>query len=364
MNTETITAMLRDAMKAKPASNRASRQKSSNTPPEVLRLNYNESHFGMSPKAMEALIESTKKSHTYPDWFAIDLKEAIGEYFGVDKTCVVPTAGSSALIDMLGEIFLNPGDEVIFGDPTFEAFRDVANDFGATPVPVPLDEDYKFDLDAMYDAITDKTKIIIICNPNNPTGTYVDSSKVEAFIRKVPENILVVVDEAYYDYIDAEGVYSMIKLIKEGYDKPLVVMRTFSKIHAMAGVRVGYGVTQPDVADMFGKSSHAWNVSVAGQYTAAASLRDTEYIAKVRELAIAERNYVETELANLGCTVVPSQTSFIYFKSPLEPADLTAALKEKNIHIGTFAFSRVSLGTHDMNVKFIEAMKEILCFKG
>lgn len=352
--------LLSEPMKVKPKSNRASRQKSSNTPPNVLRLNYNESHYGMSPKTMEAFIESTKSSYKYPDWFAIDLKETIGEYYGVDKSCVVPTAGSSALIDMIGAVFINPGDEVLFGDPTFEAFRDMANDFGGVPVPVPLDEDMYFDLDAIYNAITPKTKIIVICNPNNPTGTFLPSAKVEEFVRKVPKNIIVVVDEAYIDYVDIEGTYSMAKLIKEGYEKPLIVLRTFSKIYGMAGVRVGYGIMHPDLADELAKSCHAWNVSVSGQYTAAAALKDQEYIKEIKKLTIESRNYVETELTNLGCTVIPSQTSFIYFKAPIEPKELTAKLAEYDINIGTFAYSRVSLGTMEMNKRFIDAMKEIL----
>lgn len=352
--------ILSKPMKVKPASNRASRKKSSNTPPHILRMNYNESHYGMSPIAMDAFIESTKLSHRYPDWFAIDLKHSAGEHFDVHWECVVPAAGSSALIDMLGEIFINEGDEVLFGDPTFEAFRDVANDYGATPVPIPLDGNMKFDLDAIYAAITDKTKIIIICNPNNPTGTYVDSSKVEEFIKKVPENILVVVDEAYMEYVTEEGAYSMIKLIKEGYEKPLVILKTMSKIYGMAGVRVGFGIMQPDLADQFGKSSHAWNVSVSGQMTATAAFKDQEFIDNVKIEVANGRNYIETELANLGCVVIPSQTSFIYFKAPIEPAELTKKLAEKDILIGTFAYSRVSIGTKEMNEKFIAAMKEIL----
>lgn len=354
------TNLLCDAMKVKPKSNRASRQASSITPPEILRMNYNENHYGMSKKAYEAFIAASKTSNTYQDWSAIELKKAIGDLYGVDKSSIVTAAGSSALIDMLGAIFINPGDEVLFCNPTFEAFRDMANDFGGVPVTVPLNDEFAFDLDALYNAITPKTKIIVVCNPNNPTGTTVDSYKLEEFIKKVPENIVVVIDEAYIDYADEEGIYSMTKLIKEGYDKPLIILKTFSKIYGMAGIRVGYGIMHPDFADEFAKSSHAWNIGTAPQAAAIAAIKDQEFIADVKKKIVDGRNYIETELSKIGCTVIPSQSSFIYFKSSMKPADLSAALKEKNILIGTFAYNRVSIGTKEMNEKFIAAVKEIL----
>lgn len=351
--------LLSEPMKTKPKSHRASRQTSSATPPKVLRLHYNESHYGMSPKVKETFLKCVNSSHIYQDWFAIELKEALSQFYGVDKTCILPTAGSSALIDMIGAIFINPGDEVIFGYPTFEAFRDMAHDYGGIPVPIRLDESFCFDLDAIYHAITSKTKIIVICNPNNPTGTFIESSKIEAFIRKLPENIIVVVDEAYLDFVEAKDCYSMVKMIREGYEKPLIVLKTFSKIYGMASLRVGYGITQPGIIDELSKSAHAWNVSQVGQKCAIAAISDQEFIMDVKQKNNLSRQYVQKELEALGCQVIPSQTNFIYFLSSLKPEILTQELAQRDIRIGTFAYNRISLGTMEMNQRFIAAMKDI-----
>lgn len=355
------TDLVRNPYKTKPETNRASRQKTSNTPSGVLRMNYNENHYGMSKKAQEVIKEYATKGNLYPDFFAIDFKKAVGKKYDVDWGCIAPAAGASPLIDMLGEVFLNEGDEFIFGDPTFEAFRDVANDFGAVTVPVPLDKDMKFDLDAMLNAITDKTKMIIIVNPNNPTGTFVESAKVEEFIRKVPENIVVVVDEAYLEYCTALGTYSMIKMIREGYEKPLVVLKTFSKIYAMAGVRCGFACMPEGLVAQFSKSAHEWNVSSIAQYAAIAAMSDQEHIDYVIKTNEKERNYVEAELSKLGCKVWHSETNFILFDTKIAPQILKKKLEDRKVLITTPAgYNRVSVGTRQMNDTFLSCMEEIL----
>ncbi|MFQ7670919.1 MAG: pyridoxal phosphate-dependent aminotransferase [Clostridium sp.] len=265
--------LLREPMQVKPESLRAARQKSSSTPPHVYRLNYNESPYGLGPASQAALEEAIKTPYVYPDWFSVELKTNLAELYGLKFENIAVGPGSSAMINMLGELFINPGDEFVFGDPSYEAFRDVANDYGAVPVAVPLDDDMNYDLDAMLAAITDKTKILVVVNPNNPTGTFIDSAKLEAFIRKVPKHVITVIDEAYMEFVDDPNSYSMMKLIKEEIDQPLIIMRTFSKIYGMAGLRVGYVITSPDMTDHFGKSSNAWNVSFIGQKTAAAIRR-------------------------------------------------------------------------------------------
>lgn len=353
--------LLREPMKTKPESKRAARQKSSSTPPHVYRMNYNESPYGMSPKAAEALAKASERPFVYPDWFSIELKSSIAEAFDMNFSNVAIGSGSSTLIDMLGEIFINAGDEVVFGDPSYEAFRDVANDYGAVPVPVPLDEDMCYNLDAMLAAITDKTKMIIVCNPNNPTGTFVDSAKVEEFVRKVPDNVITVIDEAYIDFVKKENTYSMAKLVKEGYDKPLIVLRTFSKIYGMAGLRVGYALTSPDLVEHLGKSSHAWNICTLSQIAAAEAIKDQEFVANVADINAKERTRVTEELRALGCKVYDSETNFLLFEAKVEPSTIFAKLEEQDILIGSpIGRNRVSLGTPEMNDKFIEVIKEIL----
>lgn len=353
--------LLRDPMKVKPESLRAARKKSSTTPPDVYRLNYNESPFGLGPSAAAALEEACQTPFVYPDWFSVELKTNLSKLYHVDFTNIVVGPGSSAMINMLGELFINPGDEFVFGDPSYEAFRDVANDYGAVPIPVPLDSEMNYDLDAMLTAITPKTKILVVVNPNNPTGTFIDSAKLEAFIRKIPEHVITVIDEAYMEFVTAENSYSMLKLIQEGIDKPLIIMRTFSKIYGMAGLRVGYAITSSDMADHFGKSSNAWNVSFIGQKTAAAAVFDQEHVTKVRAIIDAERTRVTKGLEKLGCKVYKSQSNFILFKTPLDNTEVFDKLAAQNVLIGApIGCNRVSLGKPEMNDKFLEIMEEIL----
>ena len=277
-------------------------------------------------------------------------------------THVCTATGSSSLINILGEVFLNPGDEVVLGDPSYEAFRDTVNVAGAVPVMVPLDSKMNYDLEAMLGAITPKTKMLVICNPNNPTGTFTDSARLEAFIKKVPEHVLVVIDEAYLEFVTKKGTYSMIKLITEGYEKPLLVLKTFSKAYGMAGLRIGVGAGRPELISFLGKSGAAWNISFLGQRMAAAALEDQEYIKKIAELNEKERERITAELKGLGCTVYESQTNFILFKAPgVENTDVCAKLAEQKILIGTpIGMNRVSIGTKEMNDKFLYVMKEIL----
>lgn len=356
-------SLLRDSIKVLPESQRAARQpKSSTTTPDIYRLNYNESAYGPSPLALEALAEASKRPYIYPDWFSVELKSNFAELHGLENMFNVITAtGSSALINILGEVFINPGDEFIVGDPSYEAFRDVAMVNGAVPVVVPLDDEMNYDLDAMLAAVTPKTKIMVICNPNNPTGTFVDSAKLEEFIKKVPEHVLVVIDEAYLEFVSAPNTYSMIKLIKEGYTKPLLILKTFSKAYGMAGLRIGVGAAQPDLISLLTKSGAAWNISALGQAMAAAALKDQAYIQKIHDLNEVERTKVDSALKEMGCKVYKSETNFIMFKAPKDSLEIQAKLAENKVLIGApRGFCRVSLGTAEMNDKFLSLMKEIL----
>ncbi|MBQ0051904.1 MAG: histidinol-phosphate aminotransferase family protein [Treponema sp.] len=356
-------SLLRDTIKVLPESQRAARQpKSSNTTPDIFRLNYNESMYGPSPKAIAALEEASKRPFVYPDWFSVDLKTNFAKLHGLPSMMnVCAGTGSSALISIIGEIFLNQGDEFIVGDPSYEAFRDVANVNGASVVVVPLDSDLQYDLDAMLAAITPKTKALVICNPNNPTGTFTDSAKLEAFIKKVPEHVLVVIDEAYLEFVTKPGTYSMVKLINEGYEKPLIVLKTFSKAYGMAGLRIGLAAAKEELITYLAKSGAAWNISALGQAMAAEALKDQEYLEKIVGLNAIERDKVTKALKEMGCKVYESQTNFILFKADVDSLEIQAKLAEEKVLIGApRGFCRVSLGTSEMNDKFLKVLKTIL----
>ena len=202
--------------------------------------------------------------------------------------------------------------------------------------------------------------IIYLCLPNNPTGTYVNSAKVEEFIRKLPNHVIPVVDEAYFEYVEDPTHYSLIKMIQEGYDRPLFVLRTFSKIYGMAGLRIGYTFADPLLIDELMKACQAWNVSYNALAAAQAALKDQEYIKKIKALTTAGRKYLEDELTKLGCTLAKPCANFIYFDTHHDPKETRAALAERKIMISAFGFNRVSVGTEEQNKAFIAALKEIL----
>lgn len=394
-----VTALLRDSMKVKPASKRGARQKTS-TPKGVTRLNFNENNYGPAPEVTKLLIDSIGRVNEYQDFFAIDLKQKIADFYGLDKTAeaasetnefgenskpedyVIIGAGSSAVIDMLGEIFINPGDEVVYCMPSYESFPDMVNDYGGKRVEIPLTADYHFDLDGMYEAVTEKTKLVVVVNPNNPTGTYINGAKIEKFIRKVHEkaarlhpdddqDVVVIVDEAYYEYVDDPTHYSMIKMVQKGYDRPLIVQRTFSKAYGLAGLRIGYAITQPALADAIMKACQAWNYSGPGLLACEAALDYQDYIKKVKALNIENRNYVADELKQLGFEVVPPAANFIFFGIPedataeerekMDPVRVKNELAERKILIGApNGHNRVSIGTAEECKMFIAAMKEIV----
>ena len=386
-------------MKVKPASKRGARQKTS-TPKGVTRLNFNENNYGPAPEVTKLLIDSIGRVNEYQDFFAIDLKQKIADFYGLDKTAeaasetnefgenskpedyVIIGAGSSAVIDMLGEIFINPGDEVVYCMPSYESFPDMVNDYGGKRVEIPLTADYHFDLDGMYEAVTEKTKLVVVVNPNNPTGTYINGAKIEEFIRKVHEkaarlhpdgdqDVVVIVDEAYYEYVDDPTHYSMIEMVQKGYDRPLIVQRTFSKAYGLAGLRIGYAITQPALADAIMKACQAWNYSGPGLLACEAALDYQDYIKKVKALNIENRNYVADELKQLGFEVVPPAANFIFFGIPedataeqrekMDPVRVKNELAERKIMIGApNGHNRVSIGTAEECKMFIAAMKEIV----
>ncbi len=355
--------LLRDTYKALPDSKRAARQHvSSDTPLDVYRLNYNENPYGPSPKVIETIKENLQFANLYPDWFSIGLKHDLADLYGltIDNFCVA--SGSSAVIEMTGHVFLEQKDEVVLGDPSYESFRDTAYACGAKVVTVPMKDDMGYDLEGMLAAVTPKTKILVICNPNNPTGTFISSAKMEEFIKKIPDHVVTIIDEAYLEFVSDDGTYSMLELLKQkDFDKPLLVLKTFSKAYGMAGMRVGYAIGCPEMIDLLNKSGIAWNNNILGQRAARSAIKDQEYIRDIAAKNAAERTRLTAELKALGCTVYESKTNFILYKSSADPALVAKTMKENKILIGApCGCNRVSIGMPEANDKFLAIMKEIL----
>lgn len=307
-----------------------------------------------------ALEDSMAGSHFYPDFAAVLLKQKVAEQYGLKAENVLTGAGTSAMIDMIGLTFLDDGDEVLFSAPTYGAFADMAYLNGGVPVSVPVTEEQKFNLPAMKEKIGEKTKIVVICNPNNPTGTYVPIGELEAFADTLPEDVLLVMDEAYMEFATEPDCCSMVDYMKAHPEKPILVLRTFSKYYAMAGLRVGYALGSEELIGIMRKCSASWNLNVCAQKAAVAGLADQEYYQEQKAKIVEGREYLEKEMAALGCRVYPSQSNFIYFDTGKDPAWIQEQLMEKGIRIGAFEMSRVSVGTMEECKLYIKALKEIL----
>lgn len=307
-----------------------------------------------------ALEDSMAGSHFYPDFAAVLLKQKVAEQYGLKAENVLTGAGSSAMIDLIGLTFLDDGDEVLFSAPTYGAFADMAYLNGGVPVSVPVTEEQKFNLPAMKEKIGEKTKIVVICNPNNPTGTYVPIGELEAFADTLPEDVLLVMDEAYMEFATEPDCCSMVDYMKAHPEKPILVLRTFSKYYAMAGLRVGYALGSEELIGIMRKCSASWNLNVCAQKAAVAGLADQEYYQEQKAKIVEGREYLEKEMAALGCRVYPSQSNFIYFDTGKDPAWIQEQLMEKGIRIGAFEMSRVSVGTMEECKLYIKALKEIL----
>ena len=231
---------------------------------------------------------------------------------------------------------------------------------GGVPVSVPVTEEQKFNLPAMKEKIGEKTKIVVICNPNNPTGTYVPIGELEAFADTLPEDVLLVMDEAYMEFATEPDCCSMVDYMKAHPEKPILVLRTFSKYYAMAGLRVGYALGSEELIGIMRKCSASWNLNVCAQKAAVAGLADQEYYQEQKAKIVEGREYLEKEMVALGCRVYPSQSNFIYFDTGKDPAWIQEQLMEKGIRIGAFEMSRVSVGTMEECQLFLQYLKEIL----
>lgn len=354
-----LNSILSEAVIKKPQSKRASSNFTMDIN-KLRRMGLNENVYGMAPGVLKVYEEEAKHGNLYGDFGGGPLKQALAEFYGGGLTpdnfdC---GAGSSAMIEKLGGTFLNPGDEVLMC-PTFAAFIDMATIRMAVPVIVPLKEDKGYDLDALAEAVTPKTKMIIVTNPNNPTGQCLKEKELLAFIEKTPKNVVIAFDEAYLEYSDDPEVKSMYPLIKKMPDRPIVVQKTFSKYYGMAGVRIGYAMAAEEIIAKM-RTVPGSSLNRPGMYAAIQALKEQEYYKEACAKIIAGRTYIQDELTKLGVTVYPSHTNFILFDAHRDYTKVREMLIERGILINNPMLNRVSVSTKEDNEYFIECMKEIL----
>jgi histidinol-phosphate aminotransferase len=329
-------------------------------PCQIVKVASNENPLGPSPLAKIAMREALEESHIYPDGGGYRLRNAIAESFGMDLGNVVLGNGSNEIIELLCHTFLNRDAELIAAKHAFVVYKLMATLFGAKYVEVP-DPGFIHDLDAMADAITENTRLVFIANPNNPTGTMVNQEAIDRFMARVPEHVVVVFDEAYYEFPDSPP--DTLKYIREG--KNVCVLRTFSKIHGLAALRVGYGLASKNVANLLQKARQPFNVNAIAQAGALAALADADHIAKTRSVNSAGMAFYEAALSARGLEYVPSYANFLLIKVGEGDQVFRDMLKQGVIVRAMSSYKlpdwvRISIGTEPQNHRSLEVLDSVL----
>jgi len=329
----------------------------------MVKLASNENSLGPSPKAQEAMLHSIRNMHLYPDGGAYYARQAVARKYGVEDNMVMFGCGCNEHAVLLTHAFLREGDQVMVSERSFIVYRLVASLYQCSCLQVPM-KGFTHDLPAMLAAITPQTKMVVIGNPNNPTGTAVSQAEVDQFVEQVPANVVTVFDEAYMELLDPAQQVDTIRHIKAG-KKPVVTLRTFSKAYGLAGLRIGYALAQPDAIDLLNKVRQPFNVNAMAQAAAVAALDDEAHLAATRTMLREGRAYLMAEMQKLGLQPVESVTNFILIPCTKAEALTDALLRRKVIirpmvGFGLPDFVRVSVGTADENRLFIAALTEAL----
>ena len=330
----------------------------------VVKLASNEGPWGPFPAALEALERSARALNRYPDGGAFHLRNAIAERHGVEPANVVTGAGADAIIGHLSIATLDPGDEVVTAWPSFISYALDALKLGAVPRKVPLVDDH-YDLDGLLDAIGPKTKLVYIATPNNPTGTMTSREQLDAYFERVPEHVLTVVDQAYFEYIDRPD-YPDAVADHLGAGRRVLVLRTFSKIYGLAGLRVGYGVGPRDVIEAIGKTRRAFDVSTPAQVAALASIDGAAELAERRRLTADGRVALERTLSEHGLEPAgPAVANFLFVQVGDDALGLFQALLRQGAIVrplsafGAPGALRITVGTPEENAFFAEALASV-----
>jgi histidinol-phosphate aminotransferase len=321
------------------------------------RLDANENALGPSPRALQALERARHEAHRYPDGAL--LRERIAAKTGLTPAHVALGPGSDALIARLVQLFAGPGDEVVAAHPSFVTYARAARIEGATFVPVP-GNGIDHDLDAMLAALTPRTKLVFVCDPNNPTGAHLPRGAFERFLDRVPPDVVVAYDEAYREYVD-DAPDTLALLARE---RPLVLLRTFSKIYGLAGLRVGYALAHPSLSALFARVAPAYDVNGLALEAALAALDDDAHVARCFAFALAGRPRLRADLERFGIKSYPSWTNFVLadFGADCRPrvhalASRSVLVREMTLFGMDPRFARIGVGTDDEHQALLAALE-------
>lgn len=332
-------------------------------PHQIVKLASNENPLGISPKAHVAIQQALDDIARYPDGNCFELRDAVCRKFGLRPETLVFGNGSNDILELAARAFLMPGCEAVYSQHAFAVYALATQAVGARGVQVAAARDYGHDLDAMLHAVTQQTRMIFIANPNNPTGTMLDKAALLDFLQQVPEHVLVVLDEAYDEYVPQEAKSESLSWLERFPN--LIVSRTFSKAYGLAGLRVGYGVASAEVADMMNRVRQPFNVNSLAQVAAVASLEDDDFIERSYALNRAGMRQLTQGFETLGLQYIPSHGNFVSVRVG-DAATVNRGLLQNGIIVRPVAnyempeFLRVSVGLFEENARFLDVLESLL----
>jgi len=328
----------------------------------AIKLASNENPLGPSPKAQEALRDYLDQMHYYPDGGGYYLRQKLAEIHGLNMDEIILGAGSTDLIELVGKTFLGGGDEAITSESAFYMYRLAIEDMGAGLVMTPM-RDMTFDLAAMAHAITQRTKVVYLGNPNNPTGTMFTAEDLDHFLDAIPSRVLVVLDEAYYEYVQRPDYSHSVDYVRAG--RNLLVLRTFSKVHGLAGIRLGYGLGHRELIECLNRIRSPFNASSMAQVAGRAALDDHEHVARSVEMNRREMKFLTQELTLMGVRYTPSVGNFLLMDTGRDCEEDFMRLLHEGVIVrpmklyGFPTSLRVTVGRHEENQQFLEALQRV-----
>ncbi|GAK60013.1 histidinol-phosphate aminotransferase [Candidatus Vecturithrix granuli] len=331
---------------------------------EFLHFESNENPLGPSPIAVAAMQQAILQANRYPDGVSFALRKALAQKHDVTMAQVLVGSGLDEVISLLMRAFLTSADEIVLSQYSFIMYALNAQAIGVKRVIVPAQANYVHDLDAIAEAVTEKTKMIFLDNPNNPTGTMVNRAAFDAFLQRVPEHVIVVTDEAYDDYVEAEDFPQTLSYLKQG--RWLALLKTFSKIYGLAGLRIGYCLAPEALIEVVNRIRPPYNVNLIAQAAALAALTDTEHVQRSREVNLQGKRYLYRAFEEIGLPYIPTQGNFILIDCQRDAATIAQKLLRSGVIVrpvkgyGLPQHLRITIGTQAQNERLVATLRQAL----
>jgi histidinol-phosphate aminotransferase len=329
---------------------------------DVIKLASNENPLGPSPLALEAMKAALQEVHLYPDAECYELREAVAASLHISPDQLIFGNGGEEIITLIGKAFISEGDSCVISRDVYDAYESVVRIMGGKITYSDL-VDYRIDLKDVLEKTDEKTKIVFICNPMNPTGTIVTRQELEPFLERIPQSTLVLLDEAYSHFVSDRNYPDSIDYVRQG--KNVIVLRTFSKIYGLGGIRVGYGVAHPELIQYLRQVKEPFNVNALAQVGALAALRDDDHVNRTLNLVRTEKTFLYNELSAMGIKFIPSEANFIFIDVGMDARSLFQEMLKRGIIIrpgdiwNLPSFIRLTIGTREQNIRFIKEFKDI-----